>query len=412
MNTTTEQTALTGPQQFALAIKQAEQIMLSAPWLQYSDEPELERAAAEQHLKHNIASALDQGFTLHDPRYPEFTRLDRHNQFGLVNPDNLYFLATIKTPGTYIIHGKRGSSADLQIQVGAGRPGFNEDLTSPIPVSELDSAKMTETDSGEEFSIIISEKKPKNLNKGEYWLSNKRGPLLANSILIRESLMDWNAETGGTWYIEREDAIGTSNSIPTSEVVNKQYERATDYLLGLTKTWVKFVDRLRTNLPANRMSPARETQQGLPGQFNAAGHFQLKPNNAFIIEVDKSNARYQGIQVGDLWFSARDYRRHQNSLTTEQAYQSGDEKYRFIISLRDPGFENWLDPAGATNAFAFMRWQGLDKDEADPCPPVTREVAFRDLKKELKDEPTFSDEQRVRQLAARHKSSLTIPRGF
>lgn len=55
-----------------------------------------------------------------------------------MNPDNLYLLASIETPGTYVIYGKRGTSADLQIQVGAGAPGFNENLTSPIPVSELD----------------------------------------------------------------------------------------------------------------------------------------------------------------------------------------------------------------------------------------------------------------------------------
>ncbi len=406
-----DNTLLSGPKCFSQAIQQAHQIMLQAPWLQYSDEPELEQAAAEQQLKHNIAAALDQGFVLHDPRYPEFCRLDRHNQFGLVNPDNLYFLATIETPGSYVIHGKRGTSADLQIQIGAGNPGFNENLTYPLPVDELEFEKFTTQEDGR-FKIFISDKKPVQLNPGENWLCNTKGPLRANSVLIRESLMDWNTETGGTWYIERVDTIGTSNSLPSVDVVDAQYQRAADYLLGLTKGWVKFVDRLRTNLPVNRMSPAKETQQGLPGQFNAAGHFQLTKRDAFIIEVEASDARYQGIQVGDLWFSARDYRRHQNSLTTQQAHKSEDDKYRFVISLEDPGVENWLDPAGATNAFAFMRWQNLPDCAEDPADPITRKVAFRDLKEILKDEPRFTAEQRAQQLAARHTASLTIPRGL
>ncbi len=402
---------LAGPQLFASAIEQAHETMLLAPWLQYSDRPNLEQAHAELQLKHQIAAALDQGFALNDARHPEFRRLERHNQFGLVNPDNLYFLATIETPGTYIIHGWRGSAADLQVQVGAGEPGFNEDLTSPLPVSELDLA-MLRTKCNGEFRIIISETPPEKLEEGENWLSNTKGVLRANSILIRESLMDWSTETGSTWRIERCDTVGQSKPLPDPETVNQQYERAAQYLTGLTKGWVKFVDRLRTNLPANRMSPPRETGQGLPGQFNAAGHFQLTRTNAFVITVAESDARYQGIQLGDLWFNALDYRYHQTSLTTKQAYRSKDGNYRFIISRRDPGFENWLDPAGASTVFSFMRWQGLSCSEQDLAAPLTEEVSFKDLKEVLKDEPGFTPEQRAKQLEERHKAALTMPRGF
>ncbi|MEO0422572.1 MAG: DUF1214 domain-containing protein [Pseudomonadota bacterium] len=402
---------LAGPQLFANAIEQARQTMLLAPWLQYSDRPDLEQAHADLQLKHHIAAALDQGFALNDARHPEFRRLERHNQFGLVNPDNLYFLATIETPGTYIIHGKRGNAADLQIQVGAGEPGFNENLTSPLPVSELDLA-MLRTKCNGEFKIIISEAPPEKLAEGENWLSNTKRVLRANSILIRESLMDWSTETGSTWRIERCDTVGQSKPLPSPESVDQQYERAAQYLTGLTRGWVKFVELLRTNLPANVMSPPRQTEQGLPGQFNAAGHFQLTSTNAFVITVPESDARYQGIQLGDLWFSALDYRYHQNSLTTKQAHRSEDGNYRFVISRRDPGVENWLDPAGASTVFSFMRWQGVSCTTQRVGAPLTEEVRFRDLQDVLKNEPVFTPDQRARQLQERHRTALTMPRGF
>ncbi|MEO1079717.1 MAG: hypothetical protein AAFY29_09190 [Pseudomonadota bacterium] len=402
---------LAGPQLFASAIEQAHKTMLLAPWLQYSDKPNLEQAHAELQLKHQIAAALDQGFALNDAKHPEFRRLDRHNQFGLVNPDNLYFLASIETPGTYIIHGKRGSAADLQVQLGAGEPGFNENLTSPLPVSELDLA-MLKTKPNGEFRIIISETPPEGLGEGENWLRSTKGLRHANSVLIRESLMDWRAETGSIWRIERCDTVGEGKPLPGPETANQQYERAAQYLLGLTKGWVKFVDRLRTNLPANRMSPPRQTEQGLPGQFNAAGHFQLGKTNAFVLTVAESDARYQGIQVGDLWFNALDYRYHQTSLTTKQAYQSDDGNYRFIISRQDPGYENWLDPAGASTVFAFLRWQGLNCATQSLAPPLTESVQFKDLNELLKDEPRFTPAQRAKQLDERHQAALTMPRGF
>lgn len=405
----------TGPHQFAQAIEQARQSMAQAPWLKNSPDPAREQAAAERQLKHQIAAALDQGFVLHDPRFPEFCRLDKHNQFGLVNPDNLYFLASIETPGTYVIHGKRGSSADLQIQVGAGEPGFDENLTSPIPVSELDRSGLSVDDNGE-FTITISDTEPCDLKVGENWLSNTKGQLRANSILIRESLMDWDNETGGTWRIDRVDRVGQPNPVPSPELGAFQYDRAARYLTGSTKGWIKFVDQLRTRLPANHMSWPRETGQGLPGQFNSAGHFQITKDMAIIITADPSDARYQGIQMGDLWFNALDFRRRQTSLTTKQAYQSDDKKYRFVISVEDPGVENWLDPAGAATAFVFMRWQGMPLGPnglpKPPSAPQTQIVPFRFLRETLTEEPAFSPEQRQEQLAARHRTALGMPRGF
>jgi hypothetical protein len=269
-----------------------------------------------------------------------------------------------------------------------------------------------------EFTILISSTKPSRLKRGENWMSNTKGQLRANSVLIRESLMDWSTGRGGTWRIENLGTIGMANPLPTPERVDLQYERAARYLTGSTKGWIKFVEQLRVNLPAGRMSPPRETGAGLPGQFSSAGHFQMSNDTAIIITVDKSDARYQGIQTGDLWFNALDFRRRQTSLTTKQARQSEDGKYRFVISVEDPGFENWLDPAGASTAFVFMRWQGMPQPECPeekpniPSAPVTQVLPFECLGEALKDEPKFSHEQRKAQRAARHASALSLPRGF
>ncbi len=398
--------ALSGSALFAEAIEQARDIMLKAPWLQYSANPALEQAAAERQLKHQISAALDQGFILHDPMHPEFRCLNQHNQFGLVNPDNRYTLASISTPGTYRIVGRRGTSADLQIQVGSGEPGFDEDLTSPIPVAEMSRDQLTTDDDGR-FEIYISE-----AEMGENWLPNKKGRREANSILIRESFMDWNTETAGTWYIERLDTRGEPNPLPSADLVSDQYARAAQYLVSSTKGWVKFVDRLRANLPANQLSPPRPTQKGLPGQFNAAGHFPIHDRDAVIITVPKSDARYQGIQIGDLWFNGLDFCHRQTSLTTKQARQTDADNHHFVISTKDPEIENWLDPAGASHVFAFLRWQGLPSDVETLAPAVARPVPFHELRKYLPDEPVFTAAQRKEQLAARQAMALTSPRGF
>lgn len=235
MNDNYIQTQPKGVLQFANAIERAHEIMLTAPWYVFSPTPEQELAAVEKQLKHQIAAALDEGFVVHDPLHPEFRVMSQHNQYGLYNPDNKYFAATIAADGVYIIRGKRGTSASLEIQVGAGNPGFNENLTSPTTINQITGEKLKLREDNT-FEIIISRTRPEG---AENWLQNYKdnceNDCEVNSILIRESFMDWEEEKGGTWYIERVDTRGLPNANPTLEVVNDQYARASEYLINATK---------------------------------------------------------------------------------------------------------------------------------------------------------------------------------
>ncbi len=410
-----DQQLLQGSMQLARAIDKARDIMAEAHWVLDSSDPVQEKAAAELQLKNQLVAALDKGFALHDANHPEFRTLDQYNQYGLYNPDNRYHIATISTPGKYVIRGKRGTSADLQIQVGTGEPGFDVNLTSPVTIDQMALAELEVDDDGH-FEIIISD-----TEEGDNWLKNTEvreingvdKVLKANSILIRESFMDWDNETSGTWYIEREDTRGQPNPVTSPELINHQYQLTSDYLLGSVRGWVKFVEQLRPNLVIDELSKPRETKDGLPGQWNSAGQFPINPDKAIIITVEKSTAHYQSIQVGDLWFNALDFCRRQISLNMAQAQPDSEGKYRFVISVEDPGVANWLDPAGASTSFVFMRWQSVPSDyDVTLAPPSAKIVDFDDLRNCLPNEPRFSPRQRKEQLAARQAASLNSPRGF
>ncbi|MFK8079833.1 MAG: hypothetical protein AB8B97_06075 [Granulosicoccus sp.] len=413
---TNDQQHRQGSMLLASAIDKARDIMYEAHWVLDSSDPEQEKAAAEQQLKNQLVAALDKGFALHDANHPEFRILDQYNQYGLYNPDNRYHIATISTPGKYVIRGKRGTSADLQIQVGTGEPGFDVNLTSPVTISQLALADLVVDDDGY-FEIIISD-----CEEGDNWLNNTEvrtvggveKELKANSILIRESFMDWQEEVGGTWYIERQDTRGEPNPVTSPELINHQYQLTSDYLLGSVRGWIKFVEQLRPNLRVNRLSEPRETKDGLPGQWNSAGQFPIDSGKAIIITVEKSTAPYQSIQVGDLWFNALDFCRRQISLNMAQAQPDNEGNYRFVISVEDPGVANWLDPAGASTSFVFLRWQSVpaDYDMTQAPAPSVEIVDFDKLCDCLPDEPRFCRRQRKEQLAARQAASLSSPRGF
>ena len=138
----------------------------------------------------------------------------------------------------------------------------------------------------------------------------------------------------------------------------------------------------------------------------------MEADDTLIITVSESRARYQSIQIGDLWFNALDFCHRQTSLTAAQAYKSQDGKYRFVVSAQDPGVPNWLDPSGTQSVFVFMRWQGLPKRHKFTEAPTAQIVKIKDLREHLANEPYFSPKQRTEQLAARKASLLTVPRGF
>ena len=395
-----------GASQLAKAIEDARQIMFDAPWVARSPDPEQERAAAERQLKHQLSAALDQGFILHDVCQPELRLLNQHNQFGLVNPDNRYHIANITTPGTYTLRGRRGTSADLQIQVGAGDPGFTDETNlDPVSLLALDDLEVEKDDS---FEITISDTDP-----GGNWLNNTSGDLTAKNILIRESFMDWNTEVGTSWYLERTDTRGIPSPLPDRDLVSYQYERASQYLVASAAAWVKLVTFLRIKNPPGVLRAPKETK--LPGQYTSAGIFRMRPDRAVIITLTKAPARYQAIQVGDLWFNGLDFCHRQTSLTLSQARPSSDGLYRLVLSAEDPGVANWLDPAGASTAFVYIRWQGLQQGctLAPSEFPRSRVVCFEKIREYLPDdEPDFSTEERVEQLAARQASGLRSPRAF
>lgn len=397
-----------GSAQFVAAIECAQKIMLDAPWLKRSKNKQLELAAAESQLQHQISIALEQGFALNDPDFPEFRCLNQHNQFGLFNPDNRYHIASITTPGTYVICGKRGSSADLQIQVGGGDTGFDEDETAPIPVSTMDGCDLIQDEDGN-FEISISD-----TDTGGNWMSNvNKDGVRANSILIRESFMDWENEKGGTWYIYKTNTEGKPKPLPTPEYVNAQYQRASNYLIHSTKGWVKFVKQISLKLLNNDgLIDPIETTNGLPGQWNCAGLLDIDENKAIVVTVPVAPARYYSIQVGDQWFNSFDFCNRHINYSMAQASRLGGKPFQFVISQRDPGVPNWLDPVTASKVFIFIRWQGLPDCYSFTERPSAKTVNFEELRNTLPDEPLFTELQRRKQLAKRRAYFLNSPRGF
>ena len=134
--------------------------------------------------------------------------------------------------------------------------------------------------------------------------------------------------------------------------------------------------------------------------------------NCLTKPVDYSAASYQGIELGNLWFTSLDYETRTSSLSLGEMECSGDGRCYAVISHKDPGIRNWLDTEGHRRGLIFMRWQGLEEDLPDSQQPRARLVAFDRLRQELPaDVGAYSAEQRRAQVRRRRANAQLRFRG-
>jgi hypothetical protein len=322
----------------------------------------------------------DQAMMLDTPVFSHANTIE--GRPGLFNPDNRYLNALLEPGGSYRISGRRGTHADLTLQVLDGLP--LAELGKNLLVIRPDQAGVK---AGDEFEIYLGGKR----RHGLWWPLPDR----AKAMLVRESFGDWR-ESFSELFIERLD-------VPAARQPLQPARLAADYLRRSTDLWIDdYLKKIQRLAPLNSLGAPAPSREGLEGQMSVMARYSLAPGEGLLITVRKSGAGYQAIQLGDPWFVTPNFVRHQVSLTSRQARVDSDGLIRFVVALEDPGIPNWLDAAGNPQGYIFMRWQRLAQPLTAADAPVARIVKLKDLRELLPAEtPQVSSAERAQQLAGR-----------
>ena len=361
-------------------------------------EDDQERAEAYRGVLYSLIGAIKAG-ALMDPDQPRIMRaVDWTSKSGLDNPDNNYYIAMIRDDAEYRITGTRGSSRNLVFQLVVGQPGVGGAGTS-TNVSTLYDHQMVVADDGS-FEVLISREDP---GPGINWLANGDG---AETLLIRFTHSDWDRERAGRLQIEKLGSAGTSAVPLTPTRMAAGLQAAAVNLYDRNATWLQYAGQAWSLMPRNGISPPRETRGGLVGQYSAFGTWQLDNDQAIVISTAPSEASYQGLELGNLWFVSLDYETRSSSLTLDQMHCADDGRCYAVISHRDPGVPNWLDTEGHRRGLIMMRWQGLDAPLPEALHPRAELVDFARLREYLPAEtPVVNAEQRAEMIRARRRSA-------
>jgi hypothetical protein len=355
-----------------------------------------EQAQAEAYrgfLYSLIGSIKAAALQSHD--HPRFMRaVDWTSKSGLDNPDNNYYIAMIHDDADYRIIGNRGSTASLVFQLVIGQPGVRGAGTSDNVSVLYDRDIITDEDGA--FEIIVSRQDP---GPGINWLANGEG---AETLLVRFTHSDWSGERDSRLLIEKIGEEGKPAPLLTPQSMAQGLRDAAVSLYDRNATWLQYAERAWTLMPRNGISPARPSRGGLVGQYSAFGSWELAQDQALILSTAPSEADYQGIELGNLWFVSLDYETRTSSLTLDQMHCSGDRRCYAVVSHRDPGIQNWLDTEGHPRGLIMMRWQGLDAALPEALQPDAKRVPFSDIRAHLPaDVPVFSPAQRANQIRTR-----------
>jgi len=200
--------------------------------------------------------------------------------------------------------------------------------------------------------------------------------------VVRQFFYDWDTERGAD--LEITCLGGGTPRRDQSELsaggVAGQLRALGEFADASFKFWSEIEEAGRSQGLNRFREPAALTQMGAAAEnVSVWGSWQLEDSEALLIEVEPPRALYWSISIGNHWWETIDYANHQSSLNGAQAVIDADGTFRAILSKRDPGIANWLDPAGHGQGPMIVRWLRAGSHPV----PRTKVIGFEEIGENL-----------------------------
>lgn len=336
-----------------------------------------------------------------DPLYPRIvaiTRLEHQvegvripgSRWGIDNPDSVYRVIPISGAERYVIRGK----------VAPNRLTENYFTLWDDKMNTVDvlNGKDLVLDADGAFEIFVDSD-----SAGERQNHIRSAPE-AHEFYIRDVVMDWETEMINELSIER---LGPDPARPPFSL-DKQLELTTAYMWK----WVKESDRWNAQSDGNAPNDLaftidRDTDGGLRNQIYIFGKFELASDDeALVIDVNLGGAEYFIAPITNRWGTTNDVLHRTGSLNRSQSVENSDGSHTFVLSTKDPGVHNWLDPMSFHEGLLTLRWAEFagGKPNAD-LGAKSRVVPLNELRSELPADTLYlSEVERRAQITARSAS--------
>lgn len=325
-----------------------------------------------------------------DPDHPVFIpQINNYITFGQPNADTNYRAAKIAPGGTYRLRGLRGSMNQARVMETAP-PSANNVPGKNRPVHDINLLKV---DAQGRYDVILSPTRPAGYT-GDWWQLEPT----TNLLLVRMVGSDWGKEKEPTLSIERVDAP-PARPRPSAQVLETKLREISATAAFNAQILINRPGILRAIGP-NRLTGVDFSKLGgLAGQYYYEGAYELKDDEALIIETPiPENCTYRSVILTNDIYETTDWYNNQSSLNGAQSEPDKDGVLRVVISAKDPSVPNWLDTAGYPSGVIQGRWMECSTQPM----PIVKKVAFSAVRGSLpKDTPVVTPAQREQALRDR-----------
>lgn len=306
---------------------------------------DLDRSTGHRHLLAMLGAGINQLLATpgaSDPRLGPPWRTDAY-KYGHDCADALYRSASVDGGSLYRVSGLAGSARFLSFQTEG-------------PEGTVDTRRSDELTTGADGRFEIWLSPHPQPHKGDWLRTNDQ----SDQLFVRQFFSDWENEVPAVMTIERlGDNPGTALAPHPGrpEHVAAQFTALARWFDDITEYYIAREIRDRGQL-RNAFMPPRDTTAAGGDRDNimAHGHYDIKPGQALLIEVEPAKARYWSLMLANPWRESLDYAIRQTSLNDHQAVLDSDGWFRAVVAHTDPGVPNWLDTMGHTSGVPVFRW--------------------------------------------------------
>ncbi|SDD69837.1 Protein of unknown function [Sphingomonas sp. YR710] len=312
------------------------------------------------------------------------------------NPDDIYFYAPIRGDLTYRVSGNCGTVKLITFTARKGLVGLIDDLSEQRDAVHLDQRDLDIAADGSLDVIFSARPKPAD-HKGDWIQFHPE----VDIFLVRYRSYDWEKEVDPRISIECLDRVPLKPKLDVDQILAR-IKLMAGFPARYARIFMKMQNDIKASVGVNHFEPV-SYQGSLSRQLYLPAVFQFDEDEALILETDLPKVReYWNFQLNDPYFNAIEYVYRLSHTNGHFAKIASDGRFYAVISLRDPGVPNWLDPAGFTEGTIYGRWYDCD---SHPTPTITR-VKFADVRKHLPaDTPDVSEDERAEELRTRVRAA-------
>ncbi|MDB5393001.1 MAG: hypothetical protein JWM91_507 [Rhodospirillales bacterium] len=308
------------------------------------------------------------------------------SRWGLDNPDSVYRVIPISGDERYVIRGKVAKNRLTENY-------FSLWDTTMNSVAVLNGKDLVLEADGN-FTCTV-DSAPANGR-----VNHIQSTAAAHEFYIRDVVMDWSKEMINELSVER---LGPPpKKAPLTD--DEQAELTASFLNRYYTSTARWNDQaLKKPVNGFDFTIDRDTDGAQRSQIYILGHFKVADDEALIVNLRTGGAEYFIVPITNWWGTTNAVNTRTASMNKAQSVADKDGTYTFVVSAKDPGVHNWVDPCDMHEGILTLRWAefpgGVPGQDLGATSKVVKPA---DLKSELPPETKFvTPEERKTQQAER-----------